>query len=215
MVWASSRSLDAFVLKRVLPWITRLSQNDIHVTNNRNDGDVLAQTCFSACSAGQPCTCLIRFSLKWAARVGVKEQEGRAAAEAVGGAEEELGALLLLEETWLGPGEGLLWLLQSTQVKDISIEALYLWRSCWPFTNKTNQLVLSIMLRTQLPFFQRWDLEFQAVALFKCLHRMFSHSTVVRSNGLTALTAHYKPITLTLLSTSVKILIIPNHIGSN
>lgn len=68
----------------------------------------VVQTCFSACSAGQPCTCLIRFSLKWAARVGVKEQEGRAA-EAVGGAEAELGAVLLLEEeTWLGPGEGLL-----------------------------------------------------------------------------------------------------------
>lgn len=65
-----------------------------------------AQTCFSACSAGQPCTCLIRFSLKWAARVGVKEHEGRVA-EAVGGA--EFGALLLLlEATWLGPGEGLL-----------------------------------------------------------------------------------------------------------
>lgn len=50
----------------------------------------------------------MRFSLKWAARVGVKEQEGRAA-EVVGGAEAELEALLLLlEETWLGPGEGLL-----------------------------------------------------------------------------------------------------------
>lgn len=64
-------------------------------------------TCFSACSAGHPCTCLIRFSLKWAAKVGVKEQEGLAA-EAVGGTEAELEALLLLEETWLGPGEGLL-----------------------------------------------------------------------------------------------------------
>lgn len=64
--------------------------------------------CFSACSAGHPCTCFIRFSLKWAARVGVKEQEGRAP-EAEGGAEAELGALLLLlEATWLGPGEGLL-----------------------------------------------------------------------------------------------------------
>lgn len=63
--------------------------------------------CFSACSAGQPCTCLIRFSLKWAAREGVKEVR---AAEAEGGAEAELGAWLLLEEeeTWLGPGEGLL-----------------------------------------------------------------------------------------------------------
>lgn len=48
----------------------------------------------------------MRFSLKWAARAGVKEQEGRAV-EAAGGAEAELGALLL-EETWLGPGEGLL-----------------------------------------------------------------------------------------------------------
>lgn len=34
-------------------------------------------------------------------------QEGRDAEE-VGGVEAELGALLLLEETWLGPGEGLL-----------------------------------------------------------------------------------------------------------
>ena len=39
--------------------------------------------------------------------MGVKVQEGRVA-EAVGGAEAELGALLLLEVTWLGPGEGLL-----------------------------------------------------------------------------------------------------------
>lgn len=38
--------------------------------------------------------------------MGVKEQEGRAA-EALGGAEAELEALLL-EPTWLGPGEGLL-----------------------------------------------------------------------------------------------------------
>lgn len=49
----------------------------------------------------------MRVSLKWAARVGVKEQEGRTA-DALGGAEAELGALLLLEATWLGPGEGLL-----------------------------------------------------------------------------------------------------------
>lgn len=68
---------------------------------------LVVQTCFSACSAGHPCTCLIRFSLKWAAKVGVKEQEGRAA-EGAGGAEAELEALLLLEATWLGPGEGLL-----------------------------------------------------------------------------------------------------------
>lgn len=37
----------------------------------------------------------------------MKEQEGRVA-EAEGGAEAELGALLLPEATWLGPGEGLL-----------------------------------------------------------------------------------------------------------
>lgn len=37
----------------------------------------------------------------------MKEQEGRAA-EGAGGAEAELEALLLLEATWLGPGEGLL-----------------------------------------------------------------------------------------------------------
>lgn len=49
----------------------------------------------------------MRFSLKWAARVGVKEQEGRVV-EALGGAEEALWALLPLEATWLGPGEGLL-----------------------------------------------------------------------------------------------------------
>lgn len=63
-------------------------------------------TCFSTCSAGQPCTCLMRLSLKWAAREGVKEQEGRDVEEA-GGAEAELGALLL-EATWLEPGDGLL-----------------------------------------------------------------------------------------------------------
>lgn len=45
--------------------------------------------------------------MKWAARVGVKEQEGRAA-DVVRGVEAELGVLLLLEATWLGLGEGLL-----------------------------------------------------------------------------------------------------------
>lgn len=47
----------------------------------------------------------------------MKEQEGRDA-EAAGGAEAGLGALLLLlEATWFGPGEGLLWLLHEHRLE--------------------------------------------------------------------------------------------------
>lgn len=121
MVWASSRNLDALIMCMPNPklvWmvvaLNNWNQNNMTWIMKSTEMKVQRQTCFSACSAGQPCTCLIRLSLKWAARVGVKEQEGRAD-EAFGGAEAELGTLLLLETTWLGPGEGLLWLLQSTQ----------------------------------------------------------------------------------------------------
>lgn len=49
----------------------------------------------------------MRFSLKWAARDGVKEEQG-GRPEELGVAEAEVGALLLLGAMWLGPGEGLL-----------------------------------------------------------------------------------------------------------
>lgn len=64
----------------------------------------------------------MRFSLKWDEREGVSEQEGRAA-EVVGGAEAEVGALLMLAVTWLGPGEGLRWLLWLTQLNHVSRKA--------------------------------------------------------------------------------------------
>lgn len=104
IVWASSRSLDACVIGTLQTF--RWCHEEIHDKQRVFVG----RTCFSTCSAGQPCTCLMRFSLKWDEREGVREQEVRAA-EVVEGAEAELGALLTLDETWLGPGEGLLWLL--------------------------------------------------------------------------------------------------------
>lgn len=110
IVWASSRSLDACVISTLHKLdraiITKKTPKQQNTTNI-----VAGQTCFSTCSAGQPCTCLMRFSLKWDEREGVREQEVRAA-EVVGGAEAELGALLMLDVTWLGPGDGLLWLLR-------------------------------------------------------------------------------------------------------
>lgn len=93
-------------------------------------------TCFSTCSAGQPCTCLMRFSLKCAASEGVKEQDCLAVAVPAG--TEPAGPapvptpvlwppplplllLLLLFPTWLGPGEGLLWLLLDEQHRKGSV----------------------------------------------------------------------------------------------
>lgn len=107
IVWASSRSLDACVI-----WtLQTLDDTRTMKKKRQNRTKVVGLTCFSTCSAGQPCTCLMRFSLKWEEREGVREQEVRAA-EVVEGAEAEQGALLTLEEAWLGPGEGLLWLLR-------------------------------------------------------------------------------------------------------
>lgn len=79
------------------------------IKNNAYNSLNAYPTCFSAWSAGQPWTCLMRFSLKCDARVGVKEQEaGRV--EELEGVEVVVGALLLLllGGAWLGPGDGLL-----------------------------------------------------------------------------------------------------------
>lgn len=46
--------------------------------------DSRSNTCFSTCSAGHPCTCLMRFSLKCAASVGVKEHVALPGAEPAG-----------------------------------------------------------------------------------------------------------------------------------
>lgn len=88
------------------------------------------RTCFSTCSACQPCTCLMRFSLKCAASVGVKEHVTLPGAAPVGTEPGGIAPLttpgpwpppppplllLLLLPTWFEPGDGLLWLLEARQ----------------------------------------------------------------------------------------------------
>lgn len=160
MVWASSRSLDALITWHTDFILMAVAMNCILYHNQEKLwSNVTVQTCFSACSAGQPCTCLIRFSLKWAARVGVKVQEGRVA-EAVGGAEAELGALLPLEVTWLGPGEGLLWLLQWTHGEEACKHRDKLFMKTLLTCHKADQSSSS-KVRTANSFFPtQWSLEF-------------------------------------------------------
>lgn len=101
-------------------------------------------TCFSTCSAGHPCTCLMRLSSKLAARVGVKVHVGRAAV-ALGRAQAGLGVLLLqlllLEATWLGPGEGLRWLLQVNRCNEKRIQGVL-----WKCSNSCFFLIWSVLV---------------------------------------------------------------------
>lgn len=86
--------------------------------------EMCSHTCFSTCSAGHPCTCLMRFSLKCAASVGVKVHVALPEAGTEPGGIAPLTTpvpwppplppllLLLLLPMWFEAGDGLLWLLQ-------------------------------------------------------------------------------------------------------
>lgn len=115
---------NSILCSRKVAWISHTRTRDLKFFNSVQISDMWTlpmlwassrnlDACFSAWSAGHPWTCLMRFSLKCAASVGVNEHVGRA--DEFCGTTAAFDALLL--EVWFGPGDGLLWLFERWRLR--------------------------------------------------------------------------------------------------